>query len=48
MGVFYPIKHEKNGMTLGFQLDPIYAGIAMAMSSFSVVLSSLWLKTFRY
>lgn len=48
MGVFYPIQHSKNGMKIGFQLDPIYAGIAMAMSSFSVVLSSLWLKTFRY
>jgi len=48
MGVFFPIKHEKNGMKVGFQLDPIYAGIAMALSSCSVVLSSLWLKTFRY
>jgi Cu+-exporting ATPase len=48
MGIFYPIKRDKNGMKVGFQLDPIYAGIAMAMSSFSVVLSSLWLKTFRY
>lgn len=48
MGVFYPIKTHKNGMEIGFQLDPIYAGIAMAMSSFSVVLSSLWLKTFKY
>ena len=48
MGIFYPIKTEKDGMEIGFQLDPIYAGLAMAMSSFSVVLSSLWLKTFRY
>ena len=48
MGIFYPIKRDKNGIKIGFQLDPIYAGIAMAMSSFSVVLSSLWLKTFRY
>jgi len=48
MGIFYPIKREKDGIKIGFQLDPIYAGIAMAMSSFSVVLSSLWLKTFRY
>jgi Cu+-exporting ATPase len=48
MGIFYPIKRDKDGMKVGFQLDPIYAGIAMAMSSFSVVLSSLWLKTFRY
>lgn len=48
MGVFYPIKRQKNGMEIGFQLDPIYAGLAMALSSFSVVLSSLWLKTFTY
>ena len=48
MGIFYPIKRDKNGIKIGFHLDPIYAGIAMAMSSFSVVLSSLWLKTFRY
>jgi Cu+-exporting ATPase len=49
MGVFFPIKRKhENGMELGFQLDPIYAGLAMALSSFSVVLSSLWLKTFKY
>ena len=58
MGFFYPIgahagsddpnselfdKGEK-----GLQLDPMWAGFAMALSSVSVVLSSLFLKTFRY
>ena len=33
MGIFYPIKRDKNGIKIGFQLDPIYAGIAMAMSA---------------
>ena len=32
----------------GLQLDPMWAGFAMALSSVSVVLSSLYLKTFRY
>ncbi len=39
MGVLYPVK--------GFKLDPIYAGGAMALSSISVVVSSLLLKFFR-
>ena len=39
MGVLYPVK--------GFKLDPIYAGLAMALSSISVVVSSLMLKCFR-
>ena len=39
MGILYPVK--------GFKLDPIYAGGAMALSSISVVLSSLMLKIFR-
>lgn len=39
MGVLYPVK--------GFKLDPIYAGAAMALSSISVVLSSLMLKFFK-
>ena len=38
MGIFYPI--EK------FKLDPMFAAIAMAMSSISVVTSSLLLKTY--
>ena len=38
MGVLYPV---------GFRLDPIYAGVAMAASSISVVISSLLLKFFR-
>ena len=39
MGVLYPIH--------GFKLDPIYAGGAMALSSISVVISSLMLRIFR-
>jgi len=36
MGFFYPID--------GFKLDPMFAATAMAMSSISVVVSSLCLK----
>lgn len=32
----------------GLQLDPMWAGFAMALSSVSVVLSSLCLKMFKY
>ena len=39
MGVLYPAN--------GFKLDPMYAGAAMALSSISVVLSSLMLKFFK-
>jgi Cu+-exporting ATPase len=39
MGVFYPINK--------FKLDPMFAAIAMAMSSISVVTSSLLLKLYR-
>lgn len=38
MGFFYPID--------GFKLDPMFAATAMAMSSISVVTSSLLLKTY--
>lgn len=38
MGVLYPIN--------SFRFDPMYAGVAMAMSSISVVLSSLLLRIF--
>ena len=38
MGVFYPIR--------GFRLDPMFAAFAMAMSSISVVTSSLVLRCY--
>jgi cation transport ATPase len=38
MGIFYPV---------GFTLNPMYAGIAMALSSISVMISSLLLKTYK-
>jgi hypothetical protein len=38
MGVLYPIS--------GFRFDPMYAGAAMALSSISVVISSLLLRVF--
>jgi Cu+-exporting ATPase len=39
MGIFYPID--------GFKLAPMFAATAMAMSSISVVTSSLFLKTYN-
>lgn len=39
MGVFYPLNE--------FKLDPMFAAVAMAGSSISVVTSSLLLKTYR-
>ena len=39
MGVLYPLQ--------GFKLDPMLAGAAMALSSISVVLSSLMLKFYK-
>ena len=39
MGALYPIH--------GFRMDPMLAGAAMALSSISVVLSSLMLKLYR-
>ena len=59
MGVLYPIgasaptsgdleNDEHSSGSKGLQLDPMWAGFAMALSSVSVVLSSLCLKFFRY
>lgn len=39
MGILYPIN--------GFRFDPMFAGAAMALSSISVVLSSLMLRIFK-
>lgn len=39
MGVLFPA---------GVLMDPMYAGLAMALSSFTVVISSLLLKCFKY
>jgi Cu+-exporting ATPase len=39
MGILYPANH--------FKLDPMLAGAAMALSSISVVISSLMLKLFK-
>lgn len=39
MGILYPA---------GVVMDPMYAGLAMALSSVSVVISSLLLKCFKY
>lgn len=39
MGIFYPLNN--------FKLDPMFAAIAMAASSISVVTSSLLLKTYK-
>ena len=39
MGVLYPVN--------SFKFDPMYAGAAMALSSISVVLSSLMLRIFK-
>lgn len=35
-------------MPFGIEMDPMWAGFAMAMSSVSVVASSLMLKRFKY
>jgi len=58
MGFLYPIGAQRGSIDpdsehfdqgeKGLQLDPMWAGFAMALSSVSVVLSSLVLKTFRY
>lgn len=39
MGALYPVN--------GFMFDPMYAGAAMALSSISVVISSLLLRFFK-
>ena len=58
MGFLYPIGAAKGSMdpeselfdkgSKGLQMDPMWAGFAMALSSVSVVLSSLVLKLFKY
>jgi len=50
MGVFYSIGYRNNKHEtprVGIKLDPMWAGAAMALSSCSVVLSSLFLKRFK-
>jgi Cu+-exporting ATPase len=49
MGVLYPIGYssEEGNEQAGLQMDPMWAGAAMALSSCSVVLSSLFLKRFK-
>ena len=58
MGFLYPIGAAPGSMdpeselfdkgSKGLQMDPMWAGFAMALSSVSVVLSSLVLKLFKY
>mmetsp|Transcript_12568 Transcript_12568/g.16137 ORF Transcript_12568/g.16137 Transcript_12568/m.16137 type:complete len:147 (+) Transcript_12568:2527-2967(+) len=59
MGVLYPIGTSRSSGddphasdfvegSKGLQLDPMWAGFAMALSSVSVVLSSLCLRLFKY
>lgn len=50
MGLFYAIGYrnkEHPKPSVGLKLDPMWAGAAMALSSCSVVLSSLFLKRFK-
>ena len=50
MGVFYAIGYRSKDHPkprVGLKLDPMWAGVAMALSSCSVVLSSLFLKRFK-
>jgi P-type Cu+ transporter len=49
MGILYPIgySNDEDCPQTGLQLDPMWAGAAMALSSVSVVLSSLFLKRFK-
>ena len=51
MGILYPLGYigevDDENVQRGLQLDPMWAGLAMALSSVSVVMSSLCLKCFR-
>ena len=46
--ILVPIAMGFGWFTLGVRMDPMFAGVAMALSSVSVVVSSLQLKCTKY